>query len=429
MVVVGIVLMGWITSNVIQEVEQDVESIGTDNFPSVGILGDLEINLHKKRSAILEILQSRSKDEINSLKQELAEIKESSAALLQKYKEKSTVEDGDSITVEMLQKSQDALDPMVVALFQLKVAGMPEKFDASWRALDKAMDDLEALLSSAREKESEDVSEALAHAREIAEAAKVRTAIYISAMVIFGLLIGWFAYFRIAMPLQRLSTTLQEFERRPDLSIRFEKESLSELDAISRSLNLLMEWINQHAAKLENQRDEISRLANHDQLTGLPLWRLGKDRLEHSIAQAERDKGEVATLFIDLDGFKAVNDTFGHDAGDALLTAVGKRMQKQVREGDTVARIGGDEFAAVLGHAMNHQAAAEVAGRIIEAVRDPFEFQGHSIQVGASIGIAFYPQDATEADALLALADKAMYEVKRTGKNSFSFSSESDKAS
>jgi diguanylate cyclase (GGDEF)-like protein len=165
--------------------------------------------------------------------------------------------------------------------------------------------------------------------------------------------------------------------------------------------------------------------ANFDSLTNLPNRSLLFDRLSKECALARRNTQQVALLFIDLDGFKLVNDNHGHKAGDRVLQEVARRWQACVREADTVARLGGDEFAVVLGGLQTLDAVAGMAEKLIAAMNTPVELpQGASCRVGASIGIGIYPRDATEVDALLTLADAAMYASKARGKNTYTFCSD-----
>ena len=170
--------------------------------------------------------------------------------------------------------------------------------------------------------------------------------------------------------------------------------------------------------KLTEER--IQRIAHHDTLTGLPNRALFNDRLDQAIRVAKRDSRQFALLFLDLDKFKRVNDTLGHNAGDELLQAVAARIQHQVRESDTVARIGGDEFTVILRNITRRENAEIVARKIIAAVAMPFQLgsQKQSVDIGTSIGIAVYPSDAQDADALIDAADAAMYSAKQTGSSS-----------
>ena len=169
-------------------------------------------------------------------------------------------------------------------------------------------------------------------------------------------------------------------------------------------------------------REKIEHLAHHDPLTGLPNRNLFNDRMEHAIYRAQRSGTTLALMFVDLDKFKPVNDELGHEAGDAVLKAVAERMAGCVRTSDTVARVGGDEFVAILENLDDAQSAAGVARKIIDALTLPVEVPGDKIaQVGASIGISIFPTDGTTLDDLNRCADEAMYAVKAEGRNNFKF--------
>lgn len=160
-------------------------------------------------------------------------------------------------------------------------------------------------------------------------------------------------------------------------------------------------------------------LAHFDQLTGLPNRTLLLDRLNQAISVANRTSRTISMFFIDLDGFKPVNDTYGHAIGDCLLKEVATRLLSCLREGDTAARLGGDEFVVILLES-NIDRAATVANRILETLRAPYEFGKKTISsISASIGIAEYPIHAGELDTLLTAADNAMYVAKKSGKDQF----------
>ncbi|MFP5221378.1 MAG: diguanylate cyclase domain-containing protein [Acidobacteriota bacterium] len=167
--------------------------------------------------------------------------------------------------------------------------------------------------------------------------------------------------------------------------------------------------------------ERIRDLAFHDPLTRLPNRLLLADRLEQAIATADRNNSKVGVLFLDLDDFKKVNDTFGHKVGDELLKQVGKRLSSCLRSNDTLARYAGDEFVAVLMDLKDAAEAANIASRMLETVADPFDLSGKLARIGVSIGIAVYPEDGAEAALLLNHADTAMYRAKGRGKNSFWF--------
>ena len=159
--------------------------------------------------------------------------------------------------------------------------------------------------------------------------------------------------------------------------------------------------------------DQVRHQALHDELTSLPNQRLLDDRVTQALEQARRDRVRVALLFIDLDGFKQVNDTFGHGAGDAVLRQVATRLRDALRVGDTVARLGGDEFAVLLPRVVDDAAAAFVAAKLQAALEAPFDIDGQPVRIGASIGTALYPDTAATLPELLRAADAAMYDAKR----------------
>lgn len=173
-----------------------------------------------------------------------------------------------------------------------------------------------------------------------------------------------------------------------------------------------------------HKEKQLMQLAFHDPLTGLPNRILLMERLRQDLLRAKRDSTLLAVMFVDLDGFKAVNDELGHDVGDELLQAIAKRFQQCCREVDTVARLGGDEFIFILSAFHTKNAANLVAGNIIHATNQVFPIQDHRVQLSASLGIAFYPHDHGEAERLIKLADDAMYLAKQRGKNNFAFASE-----
>ncbi len=171
--------------------------------------------------------------------------------------------------------------------------------------------------------------------------------------------------------------------------------------------------------QLEHYSSALESLALHDALTGLPNRRLLFDRLSLSIAHARRNSGSMAVMCLDLDGFKQVNDSMGHDAGDALLLAVANRLMDAVREEDTVARLGGDEFVIGLWEASHADAVARLAEKVVQSVSPPYRIQGRDVHITVSVGVAMYPTHGEEVETLLKSADLALYEAKRAGKNGY----------
>ncbi len=184
-------------------------------------------------------------------------------------------------------------------------------------------------------------------------------------------------------------------------------------------VRLLYEAARDHAKALES-------LALRDPLTGLVNRRLLAERLSMALVHARRNSSAMAVVYLDLDGFKQINNTLGHGAGDALLKMVAERLVTTVRAEDTVARLGGDEFVIVLWHLTGTARAAKVALKVIEAVSQPYFIGGHTARVTASAGIAIYPMHGEDADTLLKSADVALYEAKRAGKNACRISERTD---
>ena len=165
--------------------------------------------------------------------------------------------------------------------------------------------------------------------------------------------------------------------------------------------------------------ERIRHLAHFDALTGLPNRALLTDRMHQAMTLARREQGTLAVIFMDLDKFKPVNDTFGHDIGDLLLKEVSSRLLGSIRASDTVARIGGDEFVVLLPSIEQQQDAVLVARKMLHALNRPFEIAGHTLQISSSIGIAVYPEHADNEKLLLINADVAMYHAKKNGRNNF----------
>lgn len=166
----------------------------------------------------------------------------------------------------------------------------------------------------------------------------------------------------------------------------------------------------------------LYRSANFDKLTELPNRQLFLDRLNEILKQSIRYERIFALLFIDLDGFKSVNDTRGHDAGDELLIQVARRLMGAVRDSDTVARMGGDEFTVILSTVRSPDDAGFVAGKIVEELSTAFTIKNRETRIGASVGISLYPDDGRDPEMLLKKADDAMYQAKKQGKNGYRFS-------
>ncbi len=175
---------------------------------------------------------------------------------------------------------------------------------------------------------------------------------------------------------------------------------------------------------LQRHEAELEKAAYYDSLTGLPNRNLLYNHLKINVTRHRVGHEEMALVYVDLDGFKRINDSLGHAAGDEFLRKISCIMQKQLRKGDTLARLGGDEFVAVLDRISSRTACIAVVERILEAARAPVTIGENTVSVSASIGVALCPSDSEEPDSLLRMADNAMYHSKNSGKNKYLFYSE-----
>lgn len=215
-----------------------------------------------------------------------------------------------------------------------------------------------------------------------------------------------------------------EREYAPEFRVIWPDGSIHHLKAVSRTRfdeqgkPLHMVGVNYDLTEQKHIQFELDNLAFHDRLTNLPNRRLLDDRLDQSIARAQRDRRKMALLFIDLDKFKQVNDIHGHDAGDWLLKQVADRIQKFLRTSDTAGRIGGDEFIVLLPDASAVTDAVNVAERIRASLEQPFVMEsGQALDISSSIGVAIYPDHADNAQELMRFGDEAMYKAKKSGRN------------
>jgi diguanylate cyclase len=205
------------------------------------------------------------------------------------------------------------------------------------------------------------------------------------------------------------------------------QEASERLTAVHQALEIEIRdrtMVDHQLAAAVEQEEGSRNAALHDNLTGLPNRMLFKDRLEHAIAQAKRHRWILAVMFVDLDKFKSVNDTHGHQAGDAVLQTVATRLKHNTRDDDTVSRYGGDEFLCLLTQLHEQRDAAVIAAKILKAIRAPCNVSVRDVIVNpsleASIGISVYPRDGATAGALIKSADEAMYRAKEN-KSGYAF--------
>ncbi|MCF6283451.1 MAG: EAL domain-containing protein [Candidatus Polarisedimenticolaceae bacterium] len=230
------------------------------------------------------------------------------------------------------------------------------------------------------------------------------------------LLISYFYILSHRLILKPLTETINAIQQGGESSIELSlpQQPASETRHLVEALRGLIN-------NMESRHSKLDHMAHHDALTGLPNRTLFRDRLVHALHLSERQNHLLSVMFLDLDGFKYINDSLGHAVGDQLLIAVAERLRITVRESDTVARLGGDEFAILLEFFGDHSEASKMAEKILLAFKPPFILNDQEFYISTSIGVALSPTDDTNSDRLIQAADAAMYEAKRAGKGTYRF--------
>lgn len=224
----------------------------------------------------------------------------------------------------------------------------------------------------------------------------------------------------ISRPINRLTEASRHFARGETID-GLPLQRQDEIGDLARSFEQMQNQISEQLVALQKNKVELELLVRHDPLTGLPNRRLLKERLEQAIALSRRGATGISLLFVDLDDFKGINDTYGHDAGDTVLVTVAQRLLEKVRVTDTVARLGGDEFVVLLVGTPHPEAVSTVATSLVECIGESIAIGDRSVNVSASIGISRYPENGFTAAELLCSADKAMYAIKTAGRPGFAF--------
>ena len=222
-----------------------------------------------------------------------------------------------------------------------------------------------------------------------------------------------------ARAVHALTTAMQEVSLKQDFTARVSVQRGEEIAQLGAEFNKMLAELHARDLDKAEAEEKLKHQALTDELTGLPNRRLLSDRLSQALAIAARDSQIVAVLYIDLDGFKLVNDSLGHTIGDALLGQVAERLQSRIRKADTLSRLGGDEFTVVLTSLHAKEEAELVAKSLLEVLAKPFSIDNHVVTISASVGISMFPGNGETAADLLQQADSAMYSAKRNGKNRF----------
>jgi len=244
----------------------------------------------------------------------------------------------------------------------------------------------------------------------------LRNSLWLTAFIILVLV------FYLTHTFRPLEQAARQMRRMADGQARLEPLPVKRNDEVGE----MVEGFNYLLEKLRESDARMAHLAHHDALTGLPNRLSFLSRIQQSSALARRQKSALALMFIDLDHFKPINDLYGHEAGDQLLRQVADRLGRGVRQSDTIARFGGDEFVLVLTDIGDRESTANVAQKLIELISAPYHIHGTEVIIGASIGVALFPDDADDIDALIAQADAAMYDAKRCGRNCCRFAHKPD---
>ncbi|HRK37520.1 MAG TPA: GGDEF domain-containing protein [Burkholderiaceae bacterium] len=234
------------------------------------------------------------------------------------------------------------------------------------------------------------------------------------------LLVAWVLARTLVRPLAQIGAAARQFAQGQVVgALPLSRED--EIGDLARTFDRMQGALAQQLKALEDSQHELSTLARQDGLTGLANRRQFHDSLQSALAQRRRTGQVVALLYVDLDKFKLINDTHGHEAGDAVLLAVAQRLRANTREVDTPARLGGDEFAVVVAQAPEDAQLAALAAKLVEAVAEPIEWKGQWFRVACSMGIARTPADGETEEQLMSAADTAMYVAKQAGQGGFRF--------
>lgn len=225
----------------------------------------------------------------------------------------------------------------------------------------------------------------------------------------------------ISQPVEQLATAMNTVSQDKDYSRRIVSNRIDEMGILFKNFNNMLSQIQVRDQELSDQRKHLDHLAHHDCLTGLPNRLLFRDRLTHALSRSQRTGNKVGLLFLDLDRFKNINDTLGHDIGDIVLQMVTLRLKKHVRDEDTLARLGGDEFVVVAEDFRDARSLSLFSEKILLALAEPFSINDQELFITTSIGISIYPDDAQTVENLMKCADVAMYRSKEIGRNTYRF--------
>ncbi len=225
----------------------------------------------------------------------------------------------------------------------------------------------------------------------------------------------------ILNPISKLNDSTNTIIKTKTLSARVDISNNDEIGELAKNFNIMIQELSSSRDELNRQKDLLAYKAHHDELTGLPNRALFYDRLDQAITKAKRHKTQIVVLFLDIDYFKQVNDTYGHDIGDEVIKIFADRLRSSTREEDTIARMGGDEFMIILENQIKTKTPIVVAQKILDSMLEPLNIVEEELIMGASIGISVYPKDGQTSEELIKSSDIAMYEAKNDNRNNFKF--------
>ena len=252
-----------------------------------------------------------------------------------------------------------------------------------------------------------------------------REAFFISLFIIFGIALAYKYHTilsrEILTPISKLNESTNIIIKTKALTARVGVYNNDEIGELAKNFNVMLDKLYQSHDELNEQKNFLAYKAHHDELTGLPNRALFNYRLEFALIKASRKQSVVAVFFLDLDRFKDINDTYGHNVGDEVLKVFAQRLKESIRAEDTLARMGGDEFMIIIEDHVNPNTSKVVAQKIIDAMKEPIKVETDTIKLSTSIGIALYDKDAQESHELIKNADLAMYDAKQSGRDNFKF--------
>ena len=420
--ILGLIAVSAVGLHEIDRIHNTTIRVADVHFPAVTQLDDIRIDFVELKAIVLEMVaDSHDKENLLVLDKEFETNKAALLKSLKDYQRYGT--GGGEATVRysrLAALTAEAIHALEGVAHSVHLLDM-QAADDHWHEADETGDKLYDALAVEKQSNETIVAQGRTDADESYRAA-LMSALLTSGLVIvlMGGIASW-AYSGLVSSLKELEHKLDEIGHSLDLGARVEVSASDEMRHATEAINRLLARAHGGFNDIVEKHNEASYNARHDTLTGLPNRAQAEETLDLAIQHALHARSQVALMFIDLDGFKEVNDNLGHDAGDFLLKAIATRLKTTIRREDLIARIGGDEFLAIITGISDRGVAGKIAQKVIQQASNKVDYQGQRLQVGASVGIALYPEHGRDAASLMQAADAAMYQVKRSGKNNFAF--------